>query len=288
MNRNLKNIIFLLLAIASASPVFAQDDERNIEIDNTTDGRGWTFGLNLGVYYPSKSTANYYNGNPWNENNAQFVMSNYTWYNEIFHSLQAHDTVYIDGLPQNMHYTLTMQPGIYAQYSFNPELALIIEFNYMLLKTNDAISFKVDPLTHPSDKNPSLLYPIRGAEERVYADIGLKRNYIVDKKLSYFAMGGLNVNSTKAKKCAFYVEDIEYSMVNNYVNGSYVPNGNSQTYGVYQGGIGIGMFAGGGLAFTFGNGIVLEPGITAHWLMVKLHGYQNMNPGAGAYVRFLF
>jgi hypothetical protein len=132
------------------------------------------------------------------------------------------------------------------------------------------------------------LYPIHGAEERIYADIGIKRSYPKTYRHSYFWMGGLNVNSTQVKKSSFYVEEVEYSMINVYQDGGYVPNNNTQSYSVYQGGIGVGGFAGAGASLSFGNSVVIEPGITAHWLMVKLEDYQNMNPGIGAYVRFLF
>jgi hypothetical protein len=254
----------------------------------SNDEKGWAFGLNIGFYYPSKHTAAFYNGESYNVNNAEYVMSNHYWYEDIFFDLGAHDTVFVSGLPSNMHYQPAMQPGIFAQYNFNLKWSLIIEFNYMKLKANDVIVFDVDPPQDYAANHDLRLYPINGIEERVYGDIGLRRTYKENARFSYFVMGGLNVNSTKVKKSTFNVEDIEYNMVNNYVNGYYVPGGNSQTYNVYQGGIGIGMFAGGGASFTFGNAVVLEPGITAHWLMVKLERYQNMNPGIGAYVRFLF
>ena len=84
------------------------------------------------------------------------------------------------------------------------------------------------------------------------------------------------------------MEEVEYSMINVYPAGGYVPNGNTQSYSVYQGGIGFGGFGGGGASITFGNGIVIETGIMVHWLMVKLKDYQNMNPGIGTNIRFLF
>jgi hypothetical protein len=271
----------------SAYPVFAQSDEGNAEIEFTNDGKGWIFGLNVGVYYPSKNTAAFYNGSSQNVNSADFVMKNYYWNQEIFHALNANDSISVYGLPQNMHYKMAIQPGIYAQYCFSPTLALIIQFNYMQLKANDVIVFEVDPKEYATE--PDLrLYPMRGVEERVYADIGLKRTYPQDEKLSYFVTGGLNVNSTKVKKCSFYVEEKEYSMINLYGDNGYIPNSNMQTYSVYQGGVGVGMFAGGGASLTFGDGIVVEPGLTAHWLMVKLDHYKDMNPGIGAYVRFMF
>lgn len=288
MGYKMKTLILVLLSILAGLTSYAQTDAANLEVDYSNDGRGWVFGLNVGVYYPSKRTAAYYNGKSGNVNNVEYVMSNYYWYQNIFHALGAHDSISVAGLPENMHYKLAMQPGLYAQYCFNPTLALLIEFNYMKLKANDVITFEVDP---PQDYlgNPDLrLYPLRGVEERIYADIGLKRTYPKTDKLSYYVTGGLNVNSTQVKKSSFFVEEVEYSMINVYPAGGYVPNGNTQSYSVYQGGIGFGGFGGGGASITFGNGIVIETGIMVHWLMVKLKDYQNMNPGIGTNIRFLF
>lgn len=287
MNSIVKTIILIFLGVVSGKTSYAQSDSENAEIEYSNDGKGWAFGLNIGYYYPSKHTAAYYNGESYNINNADYVMSNYYWYEEIFFTLEAHDSVFISGLPSNMHYKPAMQPGIYAQYNFNPTLALMIEFNYMKLKAEDVIIFDIDPPLDYAANHDLRLYPIHGIEERVYCDIGLKRIYPQNEKFSYFFLGGLNVNSTTVKKSSFYVEDIEYSMINNYGDGNYVPGGNNQSYYVYQGGIGVGMYAGGGASFTFANSIVVEPGITAHWLMVKLDRYQNMNPGVGVYIRFL-
>ncbi len=289
MKTILKNIALANLMIFAGINAYAQSgEENNVEVDYSSNGRGWTFGLNIGVYYASKNTAAFYNGSSDNVNSAEFIMSNEGRYEEIYKAFNAHDTVFVAGLPENMHYKIAIQPGLYAQFSFNPNLALIIQFNYMKLKANDVITFEVDPIASVSTPPDYRLCPMRGSEERVYADIGIKRTYPQTDKFSYFVTGGLNVNSTKVKQCSFYVAEVEYDMVNQYGNNIYVPNGNTQTFPVYQGGIGVGMFAGGGAALTFGNGMVVEPGITAHWLMVKLDNYKNMNPGVGAYLRFMF
>ena len=280
-------LILLFLNVIPCLKVAAQSDDDNLEIEYSADGKGWIFGLNVGVYYPAKNTAAYYNGSSENENNVDYVMSNYYWYRDIFLALKANDSISVYGLPDNMHYKIAIQPGIYAQYSFNPKLALVIQFNYMQLKAEDVIIFEVDPKEYLTEKDLRL-YPIRGVEERVYADIGLKRSYFKNEKLSWFVMGGLNVNSTKVKKSAFYVEEKEYSMINEYGDNSYIPNSNMQTYNIYQGGIGLGMHAGAGATLTFANRIFIEPGINVHWLTIKLDHYGNMNPGIGAYLRFLF
>jgi hypothetical protein len=286
MKLYLKALIAIYLVSQQGISTYAQTGENETTYEYSNDGKGWAFGLNVGVYYVSKSTSMYYNGSSENENNVDYVMSNYYWYQDIFYDLGANDSISVAGLPDNTHYKLAMQPGLYAQYCFNKKLSLIIEFNYTRLKVEDVIIFEVDPKSYATE--PDLrLYPIHGSEERIYADLGMKHTFPQTDNFSYFAMGGLNVNSTQVRKSSFFVEETEYSMINN-IDGGYVPNGNNQTYNVYQGGIGIGIFAGGGASFTFGNGIVLEPGIKVHWLKVKLKRYEDMNPGAGFYIRFLF
>lgn len=281
-----KIIVGLTILFGSLS-AFSQANENNASETMADDGKGWIFGLNFGMYYPSKYTAAYYNGESYNENNAKYVMSNYYWYQEIYNALKAHDSIMIYGLPHNMHYKIAMQPGLFAQYGFNKSFALVLEFNYMKLKADDAIVFLVDPKPYATE--PDLrLYKIRGLEKRVYADIGLKRSFQRSERLTYFVMGGININSTKVQKSSFYVEEHEYSMINQYGNQFYIPGGNNQTFNVYQGGIGYGVFGGVGATMRFGNSIYIEPGITAHWVKIKLTSYESMRPGGGAYLRFLF
>ncbi len=254
--------------------------------------RGWQFGLNFGYYNPSKYTANYFNGSDKNVNNAKFVMSNFYWYQEIFQKLIANDTILVSGLPSNMRYKISLMPGLYGQLTLNNQYAVCFEFNYMRLKTQDAITFEVDP--KPYGTLPDLrMFTIRGVEERVYIDLGIKRSFRVSGRTELFAIGGLNLNNTKVLKSSFFVkgpndlQEKEYSMINNYINGQYVPNSNSQTVNIYQGGIGFGMYVNGGATFHFGD-ILLEPGINAHWLNINLEGYRKFKPGAGVYIRFLF
>lgn len=283
----LKNLFPVLILLLKLTDLAAQDLDEGNEVSYKDNGRGWIFGLNFGVYYPSKSTANYYNGSPENENNVNLILDNYYRRNELMNALDNPDSIALFGLPTDMHYKLAIQPGIYAQYCFNSRLALVIQFNYMQLKANDVIIFEIDPKPYATEPDLSL-NPMRGIEERVYADIGLKRTFPQTAGLSYFLIGGINVNSTKVKKSSFYVNEKEFSMINIYGDNTYVPNSNVQTYNIYQGGIGFGMHISAGVALKFGNGIVMEPGVATHWLMVKLKGYSDMNPGMGAYVRFMF
>jgi len=293
MKRILIASIFLVTSFFINKPLFAQNDEQVYEEETVIDdGRGWSFGLNVGLYYVSKYSANNYNGEDVNENNVKYVLSQDFWYQEIYNILEAHDSIAVT-LPQDMRYKIALRPGLYGQYNFNPALALVVEFNFMRLKAEDAIVFEVDPKPYATEPD-NRIFGIRGVEERVYADIGLKRSFPKEENLSYFVTGGLNVNSTKVQKSSFFVEDKaglitkEYSMINVHGNQTYIPGSSMQTFNVYQGGIGVGMYVGGGATFRFANSIFVEPGITAHWLMVNLDRYKSMRPGIGAYIRFLF
>ncbi len=251
--------------------------------------RGWSFGLNFGAYYPSKYTANYYNGDSLNENNAKYVFSNYFRYYEIFKSLGANDTVIVQPFSENMHYKVALRPGLFIQYTLNPNYSVVLQFNYMSLKIEDVLVVMVDPKEYLTEQDLRL-FPLRGRERRVYADIGLRRNFFKTDDLSYYFIAGINMSSTMVQKSSFYVKDdlgndIEYDM---RYTGYYDPSGGTQTFNPkYQGGVGFGIHGEGGASFRFGNSIVVEPNITIHYLKVNLDRYKSMRPGIGAGLRFL-
>lgn len=253
------------------------------------DLRGWSFGLNFGAYYPSKYTANYYSGDSMNENNVKYILSNYFRYDEIYDALGAHDTIQVQPFPENMHYKIALRPGLYIQYTFSKTYALVMQFNYMALKTEDVLVIEVDHKDYLTEQDLRLL-PLRGSEKRVYADVGIKRSFIKTDDLAYFFIAGLNINSTRVQKSSFYVknefgDDIEYDMRN---TGNYNPYGGSQSFNPkYQGGVGFGIYGEAGASVRFGNSMVVEPSLIVHYLNINLERYKSMRPGVGFGLRFL-
>lgn len=278
MRKKLIFFLFVIYFFASSGLVLAQEDVR-----------GWSFGLNFGAYYPSKYSANYYNGDSLNENNVKYIMSNYFRYNEIYNSLGAHDTIQVQPFSQNMHYKIALRPGLYIQYTLDKTYSITMQFNYMALKAEDVLVIEVDHKDYLTKQDLRLI-PLRGRERRVYADIGLRRNFIKTDDLSYFFIAGVNMNSTMVQKSAFYVQDefgndIEYDMRN---IGIYNPYGVTQTYSPrYQGGVGFGIYGETGASFRFGNSVIVEPSLAIHYLKVNLERYKSMRPGFGAGLRFL-
>lgn len=249
--------------------------------------RSFNVGLNFGVNYVSKYTAKYYNGNENNVNNIKYVFSNYYWYQQIYQSLNAHDTVFVEDLPSDMAYKLNLSPGLFLQYNITKNLSIQVQFNYLKLKTKDAFLVNVDPkeyLTFP-DLRTFLIF---GTERRVYADIGLRHNFNSSKDVKYFISAGVNINSTKVIKSAIYIDGVEYTLINRYGNQPYSPV--IQDYGQepYQGGIGFGAYTQFGGSYIFNNLICVEPFFNLHFLNVNLEGYNQMRPGFGAGLRFIY
>lgn len=248
--------------------------------------RGFRLGLHFGGYLPLGNTANYFNGSDGNENNLKYVMAQPAYYDSIFFYAKAHDTVFVKEIPQNMNYQVTINPGLYGEYVFNKSTALSFEFNYMMLQLKDAVSFEVDPIDEVLTQPDIRLYPIKGTEKRIYFNLGMRKNFETAQGYSWFINGGLNVNNTKIQKSAVFIEGHEFSLINYYGNQQIIP-GQTQTFVVNQGGLGYGMFAGGGVMFHVSS-ITFEPGIIAHWARVNLEGYKSFNPGIGVYLRFIF
>ena len=252
------------------------------------DYRGFRLGLQFGGYLPVGNTANYFNGEDKNENNINYIMSQPAYRDSIRYYLNVSDTAdfFVREFPQNMNYQITINPGLYGEYVFNKSTALTFEFNYMVLKLKDAISIEVEQTDEVLQEPDIRLFPIKGTEKRIYFNVGMRKNFDTRKGYNWYLNGGMNINNTKVLKSAIYVEEHEFSLINYYGNQVIIP-GQSQILPVNQGGIGYGMYAGGGFMFH-ANSITFEPGIITHYLKVNLEGYKSFNPGFGIYLRFIF
>ncbi len=270
--------VFLLLL--TLRPAFSQETE---EVENT--GKGFVIGVNFGIYFPGKYTANFYNGSESNDNKMSYVMDNYTWRNEIKNALGSFKSVEVAGLPEDMHYNPVFYPGLLMQYNFSRTFAIVFEFDYLKLKANDAVLLYIDKEDFPTNpERYEKLIPIRGVEERVYINLGVKKIVPISETMDFFGTAGLNINSTKARKNFIYVGGTEYSLIDIY--GGYYQPGVSQEYAVYQGGIGWGLWGSLGASLHFGNS-VLETGLDITAVQVHLNGYERITPGAGFFIRFL-
>jgi hypothetical protein len=129
---------------------------------------------------------------------------------------------------------------------------------------------------------------IRGIEERVSFDLGISKFYRVGEITHIFIEMGMHMNSTRVLENRIKIGSKEYSIVDVYLGGNYIPNGNTQEYQIYQGGIGFGIFLAGGLKFIVNDKISIDPGIQFYWKKVNLNGYNDFSMDSFAYLRLIF
>lgn len=309
-------ILLLLTASVNAqnrSPVFTEAERNWSEYDLT----GWRFGINIGMYFANNYSARYYSGEPFNENNIDYVLNNKYWYEEIQQQLNSHkvfnsfdypppsdytssweawknqynvqegDKVWWIYYPVDIDYAAAISPGFYAKYNFNNTTGIFIQTNYVELKTSGVFQMVIDTVTYTSEPGFRTGY-IRGKERRSTIDLGISKFYRTGKYMNIFIETGLHMNSTKVLENRIKIGAREYTIINRYGSGGYVPNSNSYEYDVYQGGIGFGIFLNGGLKFILNESVSFDPGVSVYYKNLNLEGYKDFKPDIYAYVRIMF
>lgn len=266
----------------------SQDIKKPISKNPQTESEtGWKFGANMGFYFASPYTANYYNGSDKNENKISYIISNKYWRDDINRELNINDTFLLRELPQRMKYNTSALVGFLATYQVDKSNSFFIQFNLTKLEAKDFFTIEVDPatfLTFPDIR----LFQIYGSEKRYNIDIGVQRLYPIKNKHSAFVEAGINLNNTKVIESKIRIENLEYSLVNVYLNQNYIPGGNLTEYVINQGGIGYGAFVGGGAKLVFSPTLTLDPGVSMHWSKIKLEGYERFRPHFTIFLRMVF
>jgi len=244
------------------------------------------FGVNFGAYFPDRYSANFYNGTPDNENNVNYVMSNYYWYQEIKQALKSSDTVFVSGYPLDMHYQVAFTGGLFIRFNFNRKNGIFLEANYTQLKTEDALALQVDPASYPT-YDDIRLQPIQGKEGRVLLNLGYQRSFPLKSKIYFFLQGGGTMCYTQVQKSFFVVEGREYSMINIYGDLGYIPGGNSQTFNINQNAFGFGTYFGTGAGIPLNERFGIEPGFSIQYYPVNIKNYPRWKPAFSVYLRIL-
>jgi hypothetical protein len=278
--------IVLLIILAQTTVSFSQKSKKKKQEEAEKPTPSFTFGINVGPYFASKHTANFYNGSPYNLNTIDLITNNYYYMQDVYRAYG--DTVSLWGLPQNMKYTSAIMAGIYFESSIGRTGALFIQFNFTKLTSKDVVIFKLGNVS-TSYANPDLIEcPIWGKETRMNIDIGMTKRIPIIDKIDYYVGGGVNFNNTLVKENKIYLGNVEYSLVNTYGNQPYIPNTNMQTYDVREGGIGFGAFLETGFKFKFGDLISVDPGVDIYWTKINFEGYKAFKPQFFPYIRFCF
>ncbi len=275
---------YLLVYIFLLIGLFAYSQKEDEETNGEFVGR-WDLGLNFGLYLPSNYQAKFYNGSDENVNKISYVFGNKYWYEDIKRQLNAADTVIVRELPEKMRYNTAFQVGIYLRRTFDNYFGFSLQFDYSKLTAADVYTLEVDP-NYIGTEPDIRIYNIWGVEERINIDLLFSKYFKTKNPIIIpFFEGGLNITSTEVKEHKIKVDNLEYSLVNTYLNGSYVPGMPQNSYNIYQGGMGLGFSVAAGVKFQLSHQFSFDPGIRIYYQRIKLEGYDVMKPAFSIFFR---
>jgi hypothetical protein len=248
-----KSFLFISLCYLSLlfSSVFAQDsDER----------KGFRFGLNMGMYFPSKVSANYYNGDGFYNNNID--PNGVRMYSiEERLNLTPQETQYItsyfnatgfqfpyDAYPTAMRYSGGFNIGFQTAFDFNNKSSLIFDLNVCKVKAYDRFTMQmIGTSAQVNGQNDIRIFNIEGNEQRLNLALGYRTGWALSGNGLYFMQFGGSMLGTKVVNNIAHVADRNYELIIGAANPAQMINYRPQT------GIGFGYYFSTGFFLPLGT-----------------------------------
>lgn len=248
-----KSFLFISLCYLSLlfSNVFAQDsDER----------KGFRFGLNMGMYFPSKVSANYYNGSGFYDNNID--PNGVRMYSiEERLNLTPQETQYItsyfnatgfqfpyDAYPTAMRYSGGFNIGLQTAYDINNKSSFIFDLNVCKVKAYDRFTMQmIGTSAQVNGQNDIRIFNIEGNEQRLNVALGYRTGWALSGNGLYFMQFGGSMLGTKVVNNIAHVADRNYELIIGAANPAQMINYRPQT------GIGFGYYFSTGFFLPLGT-----------------------------------
>jgi hypothetical protein len=252
--------------------VYGDPVERAIRLD---------YGLNIGAYMADKSTANYYNGSGeytgvGNQGTLERIIGSS---NERNYTRIRQDIGYdykIHGLPTAMRYNPAMMVGLFATLHLSKRMAVIVESNFVSLKTQD--QFTIELARHSDIEGDNIeRHAISGTEERIDIRIGLKYTFVSETSYIHpFVETGFIATDTKAKSNTARIGNSTYNI---YFSGTsqYVPERDF--------GMGIGAYATLGVAMNVSDNFSFDIGFSSHYNKINLGNHDDYGLQHSLFIR---
>jgi hypothetical protein len=237
----MKNVFLIfctLLFLFSSMPMaLAQDGDRTesdfVFID-PTGKKGFMFGINIGYYLPNDDPTNFYDGTPKADGfldlgsyiQLQYIQQQFQ--NELGNSVSNFQLV---EYPNEMRYTNTVAFGGNVRYHFNWANAIVLDANYIGLKTVDAFVLGYDDPNSGTSQQIYRNFDISGKEDRLQLSLGYQVSLAKPTDIAMHFEFGPMMTSIKIKENNFTVGSRTYSILraqsvgnNNPVLNNSIPN----------------------------------------------------------------
>lgn len=251
----MKTRIALLMLIISPLCSKAQEDEY----------RGFSFGLRLGAYFASDTTANFYNGSGilqsgsnfagvrsmsiedrigWNPLDKQYINSYYG--SSGFFFPNTYDNY---AYPTAMRYSPAISMGLDMRFRFDRYSSFVFQFLTTRIKTVDKYSVIFEGTGAQQNAQQDIrLFTIEGNEQRFQMVLGYRQGWEINEGLDFFIQPGMSLTGIKVVSNKAYIADRSYDL---FIGGDN-PN---QTYAyIPRTATGIGAGVQVGFEFPLGKG----------------------------------
>lgn len=214
-----KSFLFISLCYFSLlfSNVFAQkSDER----------KGFRFGLNMGMYFPSKASANYYNGNGFYNNDIDPNGVRMFSIEERL-NLTPQETQYItsyfnatgfelprDAYPAAMRYNGGFNIGLQTAYDFNNKSSFVFDLNVCNVRAYDRFTLQLNGTSaQQNGQNDVRIFNIEGNEQRLQLGLGYRTGWALSGNGLYFMQFGGSMLGTKVMRNVAILADRNYDLI---------------------------------------------------------------------------
>ncbi len=260
---------FVFFVIACSPALYAQDGDVEPKNDSLyIIKKGFNLGIYVGAFFPSKFTANLYDGYGYDLNGQKNDFANSILRNEIVNNYggatNGNDQIAVllnvshadwyftqSGMPFNLRYSPATLVGLNTRYRLDKKQSISLNVNGTKLVVNGKFNINTTA-TGTSTTGVAGMpatqhqFTIVGAEQRLMFQLGYQRYVGKNHKLNYLLEGGLNVIMAKLQSNQAYLMNGGNNITIDLMNVYYLPGYNyySRKYFV---GVGIGAYAGLGL-----------------------------------------
>lgn len=238
------------------------DEDEDVEEDTI---HGFKFGLNLGGYFASKKTANFYNGVG---NSTSDIGQNDVRYYSIEERLnltpqttQQINTYYNstgyflpnDAYPANVRYLPAFNVGFQLKYNFSRYSAVVANLNGIKLKTADQFTIQfVGTSAQQNGQNDIRLMPLSGSEQRLNINLGYRQGWYMNDAGNFYLQFGGSMLGTKVQNVTARVAETNYELFLGASNPNQIQNFQPRTD------IGFGGYFALGTEFWFNKGYTAD------------------------------
>jgi len=204
--------------------LYDEDDE--FEEDSI---RGFGFGLNLGSYFASKATGNFYNGsgtvsgfiNEAQEIRAYSIDERIGPSSIFFQDYQAITSYYgatsyflpMDSYPLDMRYNPAFMVGLQIKYNFNRYSAIITNINATRVKAVSQFTMQFQgTAVQPNAQGDIRLFAITGTEQRFNITLGYRQGWMMGDYSNFYIQLGGSMLGTQFQKNQIFVADRSYDL----------------------------------------------------------------------------